>query len=124
LRTTVWVVGDESAEIVDGWSSVVTTELYSSVQPTEDYDEMLRQYADMDEKAYAAVFSGSVDGAWVTRFDTLAHRSLHSTDPEFDYTGAAESWRLEIISEEGYGHATIWFWLSLCGLGVVRRRRA
>ena len=122
LRTTVWVVGDETAEIVDGWSSARTPELYAATDPLEDYDELLRQYADLDEKSYAAVFSGRVNGRWVTRFDTLAHRSVHTTDPAFEYTGDADSWRLEIIVEEGYNHAVVWFCLSMCGLGIARRR--
>ena len=122
LRTTVWVVGDETAEIVDGWSSVRTPQLYAAADPVEDYDEMLRQYANLDEKSYATVYSGSANGHWVTRFDTLAHRSLHTTDPEFEYTGISDAWRMEIIVAEGYDQASIWFWLSLCGMGLVRRR--
>ena len=122
LRTTVWVLGDETAEIVDGWSSTPVFEVDGDLFPVEAYDRMLREISTQDERSYAAVFSGAFGDGWVTRFDTLAHRYLHTEDPVFDYTGRLESWQVEVIVEEGYENTTIWFWLPLLGLGIVRRR--
>ncbi len=123
LRTTVWVLGEETAEVVDGWSSTVTTEMDAGSDPAADYDEVLRNYANMEEKYYCSPFSGMIDGQWVTRFDTLAHRSLHTDDPVFDYTGEQDEWHLVIIASEDYEGAAIWFWLPLFGVGIARRRR-
>lgn len=124
LRTTVWVLGDETAEIVDGWGSTATSEMNAGVDPAEDYDELLRNYANMEGQLYCSPFSGSLDGQWVTRFDTLAHRSLHTVDPVFDYIGERSEWHMVIIADEAYEGSAIWFWLPLIGTGIARRRRS
>ena len=84
---------------------------------------MLRDVSIQNGRAYATVHSSAFGGGWVTRFDTLAHRSLHTEDPVFDFNGQTETWQVEVSVEEGYENTTIWFWLPLFGLGVARRRR-
>jgi hypothetical protein len=124
LRTTVWVLGEETAEAVEGWGSAPVYDIGGGSDPMLDYDELLRDNANAEEKRYVTPFTGEVDGRWVTRFDTLAHRSLHTDDPVFDYTGHREEWHLEIIVDEGYEGAAIWFWMSIFGMGIASRRRA
>jgi len=123
LRTTVYVLGEQTAEVVSGWSSQEVVELRSSSDPEQEYDDFLRDLATQGP-TYAAVYSGQMGSHWVTRFDTLAHRSLHTEDPVFDYNGVTGRWSLEIRVDEDYEHSSVWFWLPLFGLGIARRRKA
>jgi len=122
LRTTVWVLGDETAEAIEGWASVPAYDMGGESDPEGAYDEVLRANAVAAEKTYVVPFSGAFDGRWVTRFDTLAPRSVHTDDPVFEYTSDQEQWQLTILVDQNYAGAVIWF--SLFGLGIARRRTA
>ena len=96
-------------------------------------EETYTHHVDQQDKVWVAaddakptfpLFSGSLDGQWVTRFDTLAHRSLHTVDPVFDYIGERSEWHMVIIADEAYEGSAIWFWLPLLGTGIARRRRS
>ena len=123
LRTSIWVLGDNTAETIDGWGSVRLSVLGGGSDPSAAYDQMLRDTSIQDGRSYATVFSGPHGSQWVTRFDTLAHRSLHSEDPVFGFTPYTESSNVEIHVNEGYEHSSAWLWLPLFGLGIARRRR-
>jgi hypothetical protein len=120
VRTTVWVVGASTASIVDGWTSKNLTWLNSDDQePSEYYAEHLQGLASADP-VYARIFTGKVDGSWVTRFDTYAARAVHTADPIFEYETDQTTHRLEIISEDT---GAAWLLLPFLGLGWGLRRR-
>jgi len=120
VRTTVWVKGASTASIIDGWTSEDLSWLDSEDQdPSEFYAEHLQDLASADP-VYARIFTGEVDGSWVTRFDTDAARSVHTADPIFEYETDVTNHHLEIGSEDT---SAAWLLLPFLGLGWGLRRR-
>ena len=124
LRTSIWVLGDHTAETTSGWASRPLAGVNGGMAPSEAYDQRLREISIEEGRSYATVFSGPHGSQWVTRFDTLAHRSLHTEDPVFGFTQYTESWNVQISVEEGFEQSSVWFWLPLFGFGIARRRKA
>ena len=128
-RTTVWVLGDSTAEISSGWSSEVLEYLYSGSDGDAEaaFDAALIEAAARDIPTYLSAYSGVYEDQWVTRFDTLAPRAVHTADPVFTFSGSDDSWQLEIevpASDDSGESApsTAWLLLPFVGLGWVRRR--
>ena len=127
LRTTVWVVGETTARITEGWTSTDVFELSASDGDAEGaYDAALRAAAVAEPAGYLASFSGEYNGFWVTRFDALAPREVHTADPVFDFLDEAYSWRLDIEvpanEDDDTALSALWLFAPLLGLGWVRRR--
>ncbi len=120
VRTIVWVEGDQRAIVQSGWTEEMVAYLDSNdQQPSEFYEAHLQSMASVDP-VYAQVFSGEVDGSWVTRFDTYASREVHSEDVVFDMVEDQEPNHLTI---EGEATDFSWIFLPLFGLGWGLRRR-
>lgn len=120
VRTTIWVTGSSTASLVDGWTSVDLSWLDSDGQDaSEAFKDHLRGLA-AAEPVYARVFTGQIDGEWVTRFDTDAAREVHSNDPVFEYEPDQTQHHLEIIGDDTSG---AWLLVPLLGMGWGLRRR-
>jgi hypothetical protein len=131
LRTTIWVLGEESAEITSGWASESTGWLNSGEDGDAEaaFDAALQVAAAQEIPTYLSPYSGEYEGQWVTRFDTLAPRDVHTADPIFDFTGETWTWYLEIEvpdedDEEASARTAAWILLPFLGLGWSRRRRS
>ena len=98
-RTTVWVLGDSTAEISSGWSSEVLEYLYSGSDGDAEaaFDAALIEAAARDIPTYLSAYSGVYEDQWVTRFDTLAPRAVHTADPVFTFSGSDDSWRWKLM---------------------------
>ena len=89
------------------------------------YDAVLREAAARETPTYRIPFSGEHEGQWITRFDTLAPREVHTVDPVFSLRDEAYSWQLEIEVPESDEEARVsqsaaaWLLLPLLGLGHV-----
>lgn len=95
--TTVWVVGDQRAS-VSGWGEV---ELPSeSVIGAWDLADAVGAAVLGGSPTYALTFSGELNGEWVTRFDTVAASSAHTTDPSFALDGGEQAFVPEIVVYE------------------------
>lgn len=124
VRTTVWLIGDTEAHAVDGWDSDPVAEIWIDGTVQDTYDSLLRAMAAMDTPTYAQVYSQSFEGDWVTRLDTLAHRSVHTVDPQFDFMVDSAENQTVIIDLGVSSEAAAWLILPLLGMGWARRRRA
>jgi hypothetical protein len=124
LRTTVWVIGDLNAEISAGWASRSLESLNSQdADAAGAYDTALREAASENTPTYLSPFSGDIEGLWVTRFDTLAPKSVHTMDPVFGFTDWQIPYQLEIVVPSGSTDSIAWLFLPLFGVGLARRRR-
>jgi MYXO-CTERM domain-containing protein len=129
IRTTIWVIGDASTEITSGWDSQDSHRLGNGEDEDSEgvYDAALQDAAVYETPTYLSPFSGEYGEQWVTRFDTLAPREVHTADPIFESMGEAYSWQLEIIvpsdEDEDEARSAAWLLLPLLGLGWTRRRR-
>ena len=125
VRTTVWLIGDTEAEAIEGWDSEPVAEIDLDGTAEDTYDSLLRAMAfSRDIPTYAQVYSGSLDGDWVTRLDTLAHRSVHTVDPQFDFMADSSENQTIIMNWGAASEAAGWLLLPLLGVGWARRRRA
>jgi hypothetical protein len=124
VRTTVWLIGDTEAQAIEGWDSEPVAEIDLDGTAEDTYDSLLRAMAfSRDIPTYAQVYSGSLDGDWVTRLDTLAHRSVHTVDPQFDFMVDNTENQTVIIDWGASSEAAVWLILPLLGMGWARRRR-
>jgi hypothetical protein len=125
IRTTVWLIGDTEAEAIEGWDSEPVAEIDLDGTAEDTYDSLLRAMAfSRDIPTYAQVYSQSLGGNWVTRLDTLAHRSVHTVDPQFDFMADSAENQTVIIEWGAASEAAGWLLLPLLGMGWARRRRA
>jgi hypothetical protein len=124
VRTTVWLIGDTEAHAVDGWDSEPVADIELEGTAEDTYDSLLRTMAAMDTPTYAQVYSQTFQGDWVTRLDTLAHRSVHTVDPRFDFMVDSAENQTVIIDWGVSSEAVGWLILPLLGMGWARRRRA
>ena len=124
VRTTVWLIGDTEAQAIEGWDSEPVAEIDLDGTAEDTYDSLLRAMAFSREiPTYAQVYSQPFDGAWVTRLDTLAHRSVHTVDPHFDFMADSTENQTIIVDWGASSEAAGWLILPLLGVGWARRRR-
>ena len=120
IRTTIWVIGESTASISEGWTHEDLSWLDAGDQdPTEFLDEHLQTLAN-SQATYARIYQGQIDGSWVTRFDTHAARSVHTDDPVFEYEPTPSHAQLEILVDDV---DAAWLFLPVLGLGWSLRRR-
>lgn len=120
VRTTIWITGESTAELTDGWTAKDVTWLDAGDQnPTEFFDEYLQTLAST-EPVYARIFQGGIDDTLVTRFDTYAARGVHTEDPIFEYAPEPAYSRLEILVDDA---DAAWLLVPMLGLGWGLRRR-
>lgn len=127
VRTTVYVRGDQRATITSGWTATdvgtLTGESYD--WPEDVYNARLTELGGTNP-GYGVVWAGEVDGAWVTRFDTLANKEAHTVDPVFAVDGGTTPVETVIkLGEFEDDASTAWLVFPLLGLGLsaIRRRR-
>jgi hypothetical protein len=129
VRTIVWVTGESPATLTSGWTSKDLEWLESGAEdPSEFYEDYILDLA-ATEPVYARIFVGTLDGEWVTRFDTHAARGVHTADPVFEL-GAHKS-DLHLVIESGSpdsggssGSGWLFFPLATLGWGLRRRERS
>jgi len=105
-HTILYVRGDESASIVgDGWSSVDVPEVWDAGEDPaymryEAWPERLRELGEANR--FGRVFSGRVDGDWVTRLETLAPTENYEVgDITLAFDGDAVAQRTVISNRRG-----------------------
>ena len=122
------VLGDGTAPDFVGLSSEVVSIFDGSDGDAEaTFDAALMEAAAQDIPTYLSAYSGVYEDQWVTRFDTLAPRDVHTVDPVFTFSGNDDSWQLEIeVPASGdsgeSAQAVAWLLLPIVGLGWARRR--
>lgn len=122
-RTTVFVMGDNTAKLQSGWDMSEITYIDSQGDdPLVAFEDTLLTEGSAETPAYVRTYSGNHDGVWLTRFDTLAPRFVHTTDPRFGFEEGQYSFQTSIEVSPG-SDSSAWLLLPLLGLGMVRRRR-
>lgn len=126
LRTTLWVVAPHQYTLSAGWTEATLAPITGDVNadPTTLFQEALGDVAG-DTAAYALTWSGSGTAAdsWITRFDTLANREVHTADAVFGQAAADESVQTTIALSGGTPDTAFFLPLAAGGYGLVRRRR-
>ena len=122
-RTTVFVLGENTANVQSGWG--MTEINYIDTQgddPLVVFEDALLREGSADVPAYVRTYSDYHDNRWLTRFDTLAPRLVHTVDPIFGFEEEqyAISTQLEVYEND---MSATWLLLPLIGLGAVRRRK-
>lgn len=122
-RTTVFVLGENTANVQSGWG--MTEMNYIDTQGEEPlvvFEDALLREGSADVPAYVRTYSDYHDNRWLTRFDTLAPRLVHTVDPIFGFEEEqyAISTQLEVYEND---MSATWLLLPLIGLGAVRRRK-
>jgi hypothetical protein len=118
-RTTVYVVGDATATVAEGWSSVDEPVIAGGDDPDDRWTSELTGLG--SARSYLRTWSGPFDGRQATRFDTLAPREVHDADVVFGFADRAESLSTTIDVSGGAGQAALV--LPLVALGAWIRRR-
>lgn len=126
VSTRIFVVGDQRARI-DGWISRPLGTVYvdgASNDVDQVYADALRGFVG-DAQVYAEIWSGEDGGQWVTRFDTIAKREAHSSDPTWTVDGGTDRTESELWLTGRMAQGALWLLPGLVGLSVgLRRRRA
>ncbi len=127
VSTRVFVLGDQRATVGGGWTSTVFD--YRDVDGDPDrvdeiYAGLLRELVG-DGRAFVEIWSNDHDGAWLTRFDTIAQRDAHTMDVTFTLDGGTGRTQAELEIWTSSSGAALWLIPGLFGLTVagVRRRR-
>ena len=123
VSTRVFVLGDQRATVGGGWQSEPfgTREAGSDV---EGADEAFREQLEViggDAPVFAEIWSGSWEGAWLTRLDTVAYKEVHQSDAVFTLDGGQEARSSELILW-GTSGAGLLLPGGLLGLLAIRRR--
>lgn len=125
LHTVVYVVGDQAGTIA-GWGSEDVGNLYDEPDqdPTWVYENALRELG--ADTAYGRVYAGTWDDGWITRFETIASRDLHTVDATFALDGGEDGTETIIdlywASEGGAWPALVPVFGLLVALVPLRRR--
>ena len=113
LHTVVYVEGEGQAS-VSGWGEEVVGELEGSFSdnPTSLFEERLRQISS-SRTSFGIVFSGEIDGRWVTRFDSLLRPEQNTHEPFFRIGNKREELRTDIYL---FQTSSAWIWCFFLGL--------
>ena len=85
-HTILYVLGDTTAETISGWESGFVNWInIEDDDATGAYEEELLLYASNVPPSYIIPYTGEYEGQWVTRFETLAPRAVHTADPVFEF---------------------------------------
>ncbi|MAA79514.1 MAG: hypothetical protein CL916_09665 [Deltaproteobacteria bacterium] len=122
-RTTVFVLGENTANVQSGWNMTDNSYIDSQGEdPVVAFEDVLLTEGSAEVPAYWRTYSSAHDGVWLTRFDTLAPRVVHTIDPLFGFEDAQYDIETQIEVYENDSGA-MWLLVPLLGLGLVRRRR-
>ena len=122
-RTTVFVIGENTADIQSGWNMVNNEYIDSQGEdPLVAFEDVLLREGSAETPAYLRTYSGSHGSLWLTRFDTLAPRVVHTADPLFGFEEAQYMYETQIEIYEN-DSSVMWVLIPLIGLCFVRRRR-
>jgi len=128
-RTTVYVLGDSRAEVVQGWSMVdePVVEGPEGAQAAEVLDDFLAELG--QQGTWLRTWSGSSAderGPVLTRFDLYAPPEQHVADVVFGFDGSEQTQSTTIWLEGSASQAAAWLmpWVLLGGLGLAGRRRS
>ena len=88
-RTTIFVLGENTAKVDSGWEMSNNTFINSEGDAVTAFEDALLVAASSEVPAYLRTYSGSHENLWLTRFDTLAPRVVHTVDPNFGFDGRA-----------------------------------
>jgi hypothetical protein len=122
IATTVWVRGQGRAEVA-GWTGVDGGERRADRGDSPE-DAWLRIREQVGAgRGFVRTWAGTYDGAFVTRFDTVAPIALHDVDATFTVTDNTDEIRTEIAipGREPEGDSAAWL-LWVPALGWARRR--
>ena len=121
-RTTVYVAGQERAEVTAGWSFDDRDEVYgpADADPLEVFEGELAEMG--AEGAWLRTWSGEHDGRFVTRFDLLADPEQHVADAVFGFDGTTYDASTVVWLEGSSSQALLW--VGLLGMGGLARRRS
>lgn len=121
-RTTVYVRGQTRAT-VEGWASEDGSTLHGSTQddPSAFWDSYLSDLG--AQRIFLRSYAGPLDGAFLTRFDTIAPSDVHTEDAIFALEDSTEpvSTLISLDIDEDSSNAALLL-LPLTLAGVLRRR--
>lgn len=118
-RTTVYVLADSRADLVDGWSVVDLDEVNGAGEAADVLAERLRDLG--ADRTWARTWAGNAEGRFLTRFDLLAEAADHTDDAIFAPDGTTYGQALAIYVWEP-GEAWLLLPLGALLLGARRRR--
>ena len=83
LHTVIYVEGDGQAQ-VGGWGEQIVGDIEGSINDDAQslYLQRLREISET-RTSFGIVFSGEIDGVWVTRFDSLLRPEQNTHEPFF-----------------------------------------
>ena len=121
LHTVVYIKGDAQAT-VGGWGlqEVGNIEGDISEQGSELYRARLREISE-SRTSFGLVFSGDIDGVWITRMDSLVRPEQNTHEPFFRFGNDREEVTTEIRLSQTSG---AWMWsifLVSCTILTIRR---
>lgn len=124
VRTTLWVLGEQQAR-VGGWSQTTLSPLEGSIdeEPEQVWLDGLRAMS-AQSPVYNLTWAGDYDGAFLTRFDTLAPKEVHTLDVTFTADGGTNHASTEVwlYEESSSSVGLLMLPLALLGAGLRRRR--
>jgi len=119
-RTTVYVLGDGRASVVEGWSHEDVDDLEGNGEAAEVFADALAELG--ADRTWARTWSGSSSGRHLTRFDLFAEADQHDRDTVFGFDGTTTSQGLTIFVWGG-NEAWVMLPLGLLLVAAGRRRR-
>ena len=124
LHTVVYIQGDAQAT-VGGWGLEEVGDILGSTQDnaTDLFTERLREISD-SRTSFGLVFSGEINGTWVTRLDSLLRPEQNTHEPFFQIGSEVEEVSTTITLSET---STAWVWglmLTFFSMFGYAKRRA
>lgn len=119
VHTRVYAIGEEAASVT-GWSEAAapTFSAATSEEAATQWEAALQ--AAGERREMIRVWSGDYDGAWVTRYETMAPPAAHTADATFTFDGGQAYTSTEIWLSSASAAVLL---LPLAGLWMGRRRR-
>lgn len=130
MHTTIYVMGDQRARVSDGWTQVDVPYVWDDGEAPDymEYEAWPEKLAEIgDQGGYGLIYAGPApDGSgWVSRFETLAERGVHTVDAVFALDAGEEELHTVISNRGGCNKPEgAGLLLPLFGVLWTRRRRA
>lgn len=120
-RTTVYLRGSGRGILAEGWTHQDLLEVPgpAGADPAVVFDDALAVLG--ADRIWARTFAEDATDGYLTRFDLLAPREVHTADAVFGFEEADEE--LRTIITLGSGGQALGLLLPLLGLGLLARRR-
>ncbi|HHO53662.1 MAG TPA: DUF2330 domain-containing protein [Deltaproteobacteria bacterium] len=120
-RTTVYLRGPDRGVLAEGWTHQDLHEVSGpkGAAPAEVLDDALLALG--ADRIWARTFAEDHTDGYITRFDLLAPREVHTVDAVFGFEEISED--VHTIIRLGEGSQALLLLLPFVGLGLASRRR-